>query len=313
MKKKFIKYGGSLIAVLSVIYILRSLLRINWDSIGPSFTIYWIPAAILLVAIYMFVNFIRAYNWTRIIHYFGNKGKNDRMLILLYLKTEVAKYIPSNMVHFAGRHVFARELGFRDAVLLAANVFDMLILLGVAMIIVSAGLVAEIITVPRFILEHISSTFYRSAVAAACFAGFVVFFILLKKRKEKFFEYIRLNKVIDLIVIALLFLPGFLLSTMILMAVYKFLLGANLGIHDIPFFFTAFTLAWTAGFIIPGAPGGIGVREAVILVLFGGLYGENITVMAALLMRFISLAGDAGVWAAASVYEKSMEKEIRKE
>lgn len=313
MKKNFVKYAGSLIAVLSVIYILRTLLRIDWNSIRSSFTISWIPVTILLIAIYMLVNFIRAYNWTRIVHYFGNKGKNDRMLILLYLKTEVAKYIPSNMVHFAGRHVFARELGFRDKVLLAANLFDMLLLLGVAMMIVSAGLVAGIITIPQFILEHISSTYYRIAVAAVCTAGFAVFFLLLRKRKEKFFEYIRLNKMFDLVLLALLFLPGFILSTIILMAVYKCLLGAPLGFDDILFFFTAFTLAWTAGFIIPGAPGGIGVREAVILVLFGSLYGENTTVIAALLMRFISVAGDAGVWIAASVYEKSMEKDIRKQ
>ncbi len=304
LKKKLIKYTGSAIAVLSVIYILRSLKKTDWSAVSSSFSLYWLPVIILLVAMYMLVNLIRAYNWTRIVHYFGNKGKHDMELIILYLRTEVAKYIPSNMVHFAGRHIYARELGYKDSVLLASNVFDMVLLLAVAMVIVSAGLVAEIIQIPRFILDHISGRSYKTGVIILTSAGMFILLLLLKTRKEKFMEYIRVNKVYDLLVICLMFLPGFFLSTLILMMIYRFMLCSQVGIHDSLFFFTAFTMAWTAGFIIPGAPGGIGVREAVILVLFGGLYGENTTVIAAILMRIVSIAGDAGVWAAAAFYEK---------
>jgi len=304
LKKQLIKYTGSLIAVLSIIYVISNLGKTDWGYVSSSFSLCSLPVLILLICLYVIVNLIRAYNWTRIVHYFGNKGKNSIELIVLYMKTEIAKYIPSNMVHFAGRHIFARELGYKDSVLLASNIFDMVFLLGVAMIIVSAGLICEVIHIPQFILEHISEAVYKIIVIVLTLTGLSTLFVLLIKRKNQFLEYIRLNKIKDIVIIILLFLPGFILSTMILMFIYRFILGSQVGLNDSLFFFTAFTLAWTAGFIIPGAPGGIGIREAVILFLFGGLYGENSTAVAAVIMRLVSVCGDVAVWVLAVFIER---------
>tara|TARA_Y100000768_G_C23948357_1_gene668814 strand:- start:1356 stop:1664 length:309 start_codon:yes stop_codon:yes gene_type:complete len=55
-----------------------------------------------------------------------------------------------------------------------------------------------------------------------------------------------------------------------------------------------FSIAWIAGFIIPGAPGGIGVREAVIIFFITPIIGEAQGVAAAIGLRFVTLLGD--VW-----------------
>ena len=52
-----------------------------------------------------------------------------------------------------------------------------------------------------------------------------------------------------------------------------------------------FSLAWVAGFIIPGAPGGIGVRE-VVLIFFFQLIGEPESIAVAIALRFVTLLGD---------------------
>ncbi|MBO9600877.1 MAG: hypothetical protein J7496_00065 [Novosphingobium sp.] len=54
-----------------------------------------------------------------------------------------------------------------------------------------------------------------------------------------------------------------------------------------------FFLAWTAGLLVPVAPGGVGVREAVLLAI--AVPGENAGAVAllALLARLVCLAGDA--------------------
>ena len=68
---------------------------------------------------------------------------------------------------------------------------------------------------------------------------------------------------------------------------------------DINFIITAkliviFSIAWIAGFIIPGAPGGIGVREAVIIFFITPIIGEAQSIAVAIALRFITLLGD--VW-----------------
>jgi uncharacterized membrane protein YbhN (UPF0104 family) len=55
-----------------------------------------------------------------------------------------------------------------------------------------------------------------------------------------------------------------------------------------------FSIAWMAGFIVPGAPGGIGVREAVIIFFITPIIGEAQGVAIAIALRFITLLGD--VW-----------------
>jgi uncharacterized membrane protein YbhN (UPF0104 family) len=53
-----------------------------------------------------------------------------------------------------------------------------------------------------------------------------------------------------------------------------------------------YSLAWLAGFIVPGAPGGIGIREAVFIALFGRELGEGTAAGLAVLLRVITSVGD---------------------
>jgi uncharacterized membrane protein YbhN (UPF0104 family) len=52
-------------------------------------------------------------------------------------------------------------------------------------------------------------------------------------------------------------------------------------------------VAWLAGYVIPGAPAGLGVREAVLTAFLSPHIEAGIVVSAALLWRVVSLAADA--------------------
>ena len=53
-----------------------------------------------------------------------------------------------------------------------------------------------------------------------------------------------------------------------------------------------FALAWVLGFMVPGAPGGLGVREAVLLIVLGPLVGEGVAVAMTVLQRVVSVLAD---------------------
>jgi len=61
---------------------------------------------------------------------------------------------------------------------------------------------------------------------------------------------------------------------------------------DIILVVSLYTTAWLLGFLLPGAPGGIGVREAVFLLLLSGIYGQGVAAAMAVVMRAISILGD---------------------
>lgn len=54
----------------------------------------------------------------------------------------------------------------------------------------------------------------------------------------------------------------------------------------------AFALSWVAGFLTPGAPAGLGVREALLVGGTAPLYGPGTALSAALALRLVTVLGD---------------------
>jgi hypothetical protein len=53
-----------------------------------------------------------------------------------------------------------------------------------------------------------------------------------------------------------------------------------------------YMLSWLIGFITPGAPSGIGVREVVLLMFLGGIVNESVLLSAIVVHRLLSILGD---------------------
>ena len=54
----------------------------------------------------------------------------------------------------------------------------------------------------------------------------------------------------------------------------------------------AFLLSWILGFIVPGAPGGIGVREAALTLFVGAYFPTDIALFGIVIYRLINVLGD---------------------
>ena len=84
----------------------------------------------------------------------------------------------------------------------------------------------------------------------------------------------------------------FIIAGLLLVFIVKIFLDLNFIISAK--IIVIFSIAWIAGFIIPGAPGGIGVREVVIIFFISSIVGEAQGIAVAISLRFVTLLGD--VW-----------------
>ena len=57
-------------------------------------------------------------------------------------------------------------------------------------------------------------------------------------------------------------------------------------------FLGTYLFSWIIGFITPGAPGGIGIREAVMVLMCGSFMSTETIMLYAVTMRIISTLGD---------------------
>ena len=53
-----------------------------------------------------------------------------------------------------------------------------------------------------------------------------------------------------------------------------------------------YACAWIIGTVTPGAPGGLGVREAILVLLLAPYCGEGVAVAAALFLRIATTLAD---------------------
>jgi glycosyltransferase 2 family protein len=58
------------------------------------------------------------------------------------------------------------------------------------------------------------------------------------------------------------------------------------------FLASGYALAWVLGFVVPGAPSGIGIRESVLLLVFSPVLGQGNTLGLAVIMRISAALGD---------------------
>lgn len=96
-----------------------------------------------------------------------------------------------------------------------------------------------------------------------------------------------------------------------LMVVCFFVLGAVVSLHAAALFGVGnvswvtvtvlFTSAWLVGYVVPGAPGGLGVREAMMVLVLTPAVGAGAAVGLGVTVRLATLAGDGlafalGIW-----------------
>ncbi|MBD0273551.1 MAG: hypothetical protein ICV73_16685 [Acetobacteraceae bacterium] len=199
----------------------------------------------------------------------------------VYGRSQIAKYLPTNVLHIAGRHIMGRVLGIGHAHLIRAA------LLEAAGLALCGGLLALPLLASRsawLALPAVALTL--TAVVAAARARSVV----LLRRLPEFGAAL------------LLYLAFFLVCGAILWLLTMAVGGAapdaagvagTAGLTGLARCVSINALAWLTGFVAVGAAAGVGVREAVLIACLVGLTGAPEASAIALALRVISTAGDA--------------------
>jgi hypothetical protein len=99
---------------------------------------------------------------------------------------------------------------------------------------------------------------------------------------------------------------------MILFCIFHFMLQTNLNIGLLPIIICANVFAWMGGFITPGAPGGLGVREALLTMLLPDILPATVIIAGVVIFRVITLFGEIlALCIAVSFFKDPLEKSMQ--
>lgn len=203
------------------------------------------------------------------------KFKEPQRCAKIYFKSQIMKYLPGNIFHFMYRHQQTKNNHFTHKQLGMAAFHESLLLVMAAFII--ANLLFYWPDQITWLTDWLPVPFW--AIVLMEFVGAIFMARLLIN-----------TGVLTALTSYLFYFVGMGLITYIL-------IGA-LGFESQPYLFitACFALSWLAGYVIPGAPGGTGVRELVFILLCSPKMAEHEALIIIALIRLISIFSEAVIY-----------------
>jgi len=219
-------------------------------------------------------------------------GASMRRTLSAYALSQPAKYLPGNVLHFASRHWISRADGHRHSDLISATMLESASLVAVALALGSLALMSWMPTAAWW-ASSISMT-----LAAALIWTVAGAWVLLR------FGDRRQRTLVSMLIHSACAAGYFLGSSLAL-----YLLAGD-RIDHLPAVqvIGAVALSWVGGYVVIGAPGGIGIREALLVGFLGGGTADAALLGAVLGQRLSMIAADLLLFAAASWWKLPPEK-----
>ncbi|MFI5251624.1 MAG: lysylphosphatidylglycerol synthase domain-containing protein [Bacteroidota bacterium] len=228
--------------------------------------------------------------WRKLLRALGvNMSLKDTYVIMGL--SQIGKYIPGNIFQYVGRAKIGGAYGITtDASIISMGMETMIAIITAMIVFVSGWNIMNPALYDTGIFSFLLSAKVWILGGGVLIVGFLLIFFSGKVR-ELFLKYKPYLKARPIIVAALADLVFFFAVGIIIAGMRYTILpdGPNLSWNQ---FASGFAISWILGFIVPGAPGGIGIREVVFVSLFGPQIGDGIAVSLALLLRIITTLSD---------------------
>ena len=297
--KKIVSYVGTTLMILSLLFITQRLINDEgFDrSLFEHLSSLWVIGGLFLIAMAEGLGILGAgLNFRAILKNVSSVTVDRRLALSVYTESNVYKYIPGGVMYVAGRNRLAIEIDE----LTHGKVALSTILEGISMII-------GVITIASiFAFNHTAAYIRRMEimpiaaliVLLVMVAGAIILYFLrhriggkLKQMTSSMerISWLTIAKRIGFSILIMFFYSlTFLVVLMLMGQEVSFELGfAIIGLY---------LLAWLAGFITPGTPSGLGVREVVMMMFLGDLVSVSVLTAAMVMHRALTAVGDIAAY-----------------
>lgn len=287
-----VRWIGIVITAAALLFFVLYIRR-NLDSIPPltwtAETFRTIGASLVLQCLALLGGAIA---WTLLLRGSGGMVAIGRGLSI-YFVAQFGKYIPGNVSQHVGRVALAQSDAIRTVPVLIAMYLEIVVSILASLLVVLISLTAS--DAPLLLIgELIPASGLIAVVTLLIASGLVVgwsiirfrpgpFRTLLSENEGKFPGYPFLTGSLAIHTLAILIIGAVII-----------LLGLGLYGHTAPYLQVCgiYALAWVAGYLTPGAPAGLGVREVILIVGLSPFYGPSAAAIA-LIHRLVVTGADA--------------------
>jgi len=300
-KKQLVSWAGTVLMIVSLVFLAQ------WLYTHRVYMVALTSASVIigLVFVALFEGFgilLAGLNFRALVKNVSGVLVHRPLALVVYTVSNLYKYIPGGVMYVVGRNRLAvetEELSHPEVAL--STVIE-------GALVAVAAVVIVIITVFDHAREYLRQEGLPTSLAlilivAVVLSGSAVFSFRHKIMTglRKLFEHMQVLRPLVIVKrfgFALMLMTlwgGTFLATLVV-------LGQEMSPGFAPTVIGLFLFAWLAGFLTPGAPSGLGVREVIIMMFMGGILNEDVLMPAIIIHRVVAAAGDVAVYGVAVAY-----------
>jgi len=305
--KKIVSYAGTALMLVSLGFIGRRLFGyLTAEDFDRSFlSSSMVIMGLLGVALVEGLGiFLAGINFRSLVRNVSGIPTEPTLAVTVYTGANLYKYIPGGVLYVAGRNRLAVETeGLGHGKVAFATVVEG------ALIAVAAILVAVLNAFDHTVnyLRYLDALPIIGIIVAIVILSVIPVIYIFRHRISTSWKYLTAN--MEELTFSVIFKRfGFALLLMALwggsFAATLALLGQSMTLGLVSTVVGLFILSWVAGFLTPGAPSGLGIREAVMLMFMGGIVDGGLLIVAMIIHRVLTVIGDLIAYGIALAYRQ---------
>ena len=294
--KRLLRLFGALVGLAATSYFLVVVYRtLTLEDARPLLTVGMVRVISLSAIIYALVVPTTGWAWGRLLRGVGVPVPTLQLNMIIGI-TQIAKYLPGNIGQHLGRFAMAVQRGVPPGVVLVTLAAETLLVIGAAVGVSTIALTIVRPDAPTHLLAQSSSLFL-----AALGAG-VVLALLVAMRRPLARLAVRLLPALAPHVPIQVPRPGslsaasgaYVLNYCLGGAALYYITSSATGVPPPPLLFCigVFAVSWVTGFVVPGAPAGLGVREGVMVALLTPALDAATAIQVVIAFRIVTTLGD---------------------
>lgn len=274
VSKRTLHAVGSLVATLGICFVGVKL----WDQFqtqGMKHLEPWMILILVLLSIaYMASCAIHPLAWRQILRQLGFEA-TKRWSIKTYGRTQLAKYLPGNVFHIAGRQVMGMAAGIPSAIVAKSIGVEM------TMFLITGGTFG-VMLIDILLPEHLRIIGMISWLMATALSYATCRKLIGEPAGKAFALQIAFH----------------LFSCSTFSIVYLMNGGSQSDLYLVA---PAYVIAWLVGTLTPGAPAGVGIRELVLIFILGAKMEQSLLISTVAMGRLVTVSADVMLFFVASV------------
>ncbi len=301
--KKLLKLAGHLVVIAALAFVVKKIIDMDIKLSDLSS-----PRVIAAFAVGLVIQtaqiVIACWSWLMFTRSLSGQKIPYSAAMPVFTRSNIYKYLPGNVFQYVGRNQLAADMNISHVDVACATILDVLFCVfwtGIISVVLLGGRIAELMS------KYGRNLLIVAAVGIAVLAAGAI--VIRLKFRDRVSSYLsRYAKAFSKerrpqLLFGIFY---YLVHNLVSAAMYftcLWLIVPQAGTGELTALTGAFMFAWIIGFVTPGAPGGIGIREGVMLFVCGDSYADRI-VLFVLVMRIASVFADVAAFVIGKVYEK---------